>query len=648
MEIPVSTARGFRSGSPVWLLLAFGLIGGHPAAGQTVFSTRDFLFTLQFRPGQDIVPDPNGTPMVVHSTGIYVAGAFQISGIGAQALLRRYDLAGNEVWTHTVPAEGGAFPAALAADGAGIYLAGAVGFGRTELFLRKYDQDGNLLWVRQIRFPNGGYHMAGGMATDASGLYLSAWDGLTLGMLRKYSPAGEELWTRTLNVRSLRGLAVANGIHIAGTNDGGGFVSTYLATGEAVRAQQLETSATETVVPAALVADSTGLYVAGSVYRKAAAGGITYLPESGEAFLRKFESGAEGWVRRFGTSSAFGVVSMGLDASGIYVTGWTQRALPGQCWAGNTDVFARKYDLSGVEQWTRQFGTSEFDFSGTLAVDSTGVYLSGGIRGGLARGTLFVSKLPKTQTVANDARPQISYECVVNAASYTGGGVAPGEIVTIFGQAMGPAELASWRLGPDGRLPTTLAGTTIRFNGVAAPILYVSASQSSVIIPNAVSSKPAVTIEVEYRGMRSDPLTLPVLQARPGIFTTAASGIGQGAILNQDGTLNSSANPAARGSTIVLYITGAGLTDPAVADGEILSGVSPKPLAPVSVWFDDPSEEGTISPTEVVFAGGISQSVAGLLQVNSVVPTWAKVGNAISIYVNSGTFAEGGVTVAIK
>ena len=74
------------------------------ACGQTIFSTRDFLFTLQFQPGHDIEPDPFGTPLLVDSSGIYVAGTFQIAGLEFQAFLQRYDSSGNEVWTHTVPA----------------------------------------------------------------------------------------------------------------------------------------------------------------------------------------------------------------------------------------------------------------------------------------------------------------------------------------------------------------------------------------------------------------------------------------------------------------------------------------------------------------------------------------------------------------
>jgi uncharacterized protein (TIGR03437 family) len=63
----------------------------------------------------------------------------------------------------------------------------------------------------------------------------------------------------------------------------------------------------------------------------------------------------------------------------VYVVGTTYGTLPGQTNAGGEDAFVRKYDWSGNELWTRQFGTSRVDFAGGVAVDSTGVYIGGSI-----------------------------------------------------------------------------------------------------------------------------------------------------------------------------------------------------------------------------------------------------------------------------
>jgi uncharacterized protein (TIGR03437 family) len=308
----------------------------------------------------------------------------------------------------------------------------------------------------------------------------------------------------------------------------------------------------------------------------------------------------------------------------------------------------RKYDTGGVEQWTRQFGTSSYDFPGSLAVDSTGVYLSGAVRGQSQAGA-FTVKLGKTQSLPADTRPEISWECVLNSASYAGGGVAPGEIVTIFGQSMGPPDPSTFQLGADGTVSTILGDTRVLFNGNAAPLLYTSANQVSAIVPSSVGAGSTARVEVEYRGIRSEALTVPVALTRPGIFTTDGSGSGQGAILNADGTINSPKNQAAKGSVIAVYITGGGLTDPAATDGSILTGAPPTPKQPIAVLFDDPAEEGTISPAEIVFAGGVAQSVAGLLQVNVRIPPWLRPGDGVRIYLQAGSAtAEIGVTVAVR
>src|SRR5258708_22333581 len=93
-----------------------------PAAGQPIFSARDFPFTLQLKRGSDVWPDPSATPMALNSKGIYAAGAFLFAGGGPpqppqfQTFLWRYDRSGNELWTRPPPGRGSVFPAATASD----------------------------------------------------------------------------------------------------------------------------------------------------------------------------------------------------------------------------------------------------------------------------------------------------------------------------------------------------------------------------------------------------------------------------------------------------------------------------------------------------------------------------------------------------
>jgi uncharacterized protein (TIGR03437 family) len=143
---------------------------------------------------------------------------------------------------------------------------------------------------------------------------------------------------------------------------------------------------------------------------------------------------------------------------------------------------------------------------------------------------------------------------------------------------------------------------------------------------------------------------MPVLASRPGIFSLDASGQGQGAILNEDGSLNSPSNPAQRGSIVTIYATGGGETAPGVVDGQILGHVLPRTTLPVSAFFytgysyDDVHMEG-----EVVYAGGASGLVAGLLQVSVRVPPDLGAGDAAEISLTIGSNTTGfQVTLALR
>jgi len=169
------------------------------------------------------------------------------------------------------------------------------------------------------------------------------------------------------------------------------------------------------------------------------------------------------------------------------------------------------------------------------------------------------------QLVAQAAVPNVA--AIVNAASYASNGVAPGETVTVFGSMMGPDSFVSGQAGADGTLSTELAGVRVWFDEAPAPLVYVESSFLAAIVPNSTSGKSASTVQVEYLGNRSLPMVLPIVPSSPGIFTADSSGQGPAIALNQDGSLNSAANPAQAGSTVMLWATGDGQIDPAQASG---------------------------------------------------------------------------------
>jgi uncharacterized protein (TIGR03437 family) len=243
---------------------------------------------------------------------------------------------------------------------------------------------------------------------------------------------------------------------------------------------------------------------------------------------------------------------------------------------------------------------------------------------------------------AGPATPLFTGAGLADAASFTTGSIAPGEIITIFGSGLGPDTLAQLRLNAAGLVDTTLAGSRVLFDGVAAPVIYTTNQQLSVVVPYSVASKTSVPVVVEYAGVASAAVTMPVAASRPGIFTMDVSGSGQGAILNEDGSVNSAANPARKGSIVTIFATGEGQTAPGGIDGKLAAGTLPAPVLPVSAAI------GSIA-ADVLYAGAAPTLVAGVFQVNLRVPSNAPTGGATSVVVRvGGAASQAGVTLAIQ
>jgi uncharacterized protein (TIGR03437 family) len=231
---------------------------------------------------------------------------------------------------------------------------------------------------------------------------------------------------------------------------------------------------------------------------------------------------------------------------------------------------------------------------------------------------------------------------VVNAASYAAGKIAPGEMVVLTGTSLGPANLVVGAVDPStGRMTDSLGGTRVLFDGLAAPLMYVSDGQSCAIVPFGVA-KPVTQVQVEYAGARSTAMAMDVTDAAPGLFTADSSGQGQGAILNEDGTLNSKTNPAAPGSIIVLYGIGGGDTTPPGQDGSIASNPFPVPLLPVSVLIS-----GAPAP-DILYAGAAPLEVAGKFQINVRVPPGTASGDQPVTVIVGTSNSHSGVTAAIR
>ena len=131
-------------------------------------------------------------------------------------------------------------------------------------------------------------------------------------------------------------------------------------------------------------------------------------------------------------------------------------------------------------------------------------------------------------------------------------------------------------------------------------------------------------MQVEYKGQRTSALVVPTDYFDPGIYTVSGDGKGQARALNEDGSVNSKDNPAAKGSVLTIFATGSGTTTPDLVDGH----VGKLPLLPV-----DGVVEVRIGSkqADIVFAGNVEGQVAGLSQVKARVPVDAPSGVAVTL-----------------
>ncbi|HWB84623.1 MAG TPA: hypothetical protein VG675_10820 [Bryobacteraceae bacterium] len=248
-----------------------------------------------------------------------------------------------------------------------------------------------------------------------------------------------------------------------------------------------------------------------------------------------------------------------------------------------------------------------------------------------------------TLTVTAVPPPQLT--SITNAASYFAGAISPGENVVIFGTGLGPAALVKGTV-TNGVVDTKAGDTQVFFDNIAAPIIYASATQTSVMVPYELAGRPSTNVRIIYQGVQSDPIPYTVISTAPGIYTLNLSGTGPGVIVNQDGvTVNGSNAPAAKSSVVSLYMTGEGATVPSGANGAIIptngSGLK-KPQLAVTATV------GGV-PATVQYYGSAPGIVSGVMQVNVQIPAGAPSGPAVPIVVSVGTAqSQTGVTVAVQ
>ncbi len=222
--------------------------------------------------------------------------------------------------------------------------------------------------------------------------------------------------------------------------------------------------------------------------------------------------------------------------------------------------------------------------------------------------------------------PILPPDSVVNGASFRPGTepksfIAPGAIVAIFG-----TDLASdTQIASEVPLPTMLGEASVTFNGIAAPLFFVSGTQINAQVPfELVAGAGLITVQVTRGGETSTAQPVAIAAVSSGIFTQNQQGTGLGAILHAaDFQPVTESNPAQPGEFLLIFCTGLGPVLPEVPSGNVAPGVDnptvDNPTAGLALTVSLPMVNIGGIPAEVVFSG-LAPGFVGLYQVNVEVP----------------------------
>jgi len=199
---------------------------------------------------------------------------------------------------------------------------------------------------------------------------------------------------------------------------------------------------------------------------------------------------------------------------------------------------------------------------------------------------------------------------ILSAASLTAGPLSPGEIVSIF--------------TPYG----SITPLTILVDGLPATLLYAGASQLNAILPFQLNTQHDIAVELRTGDTILAAGRFPTAPVSPALFTQSADGIGPGAILNQDLTINSIANPAVPGSVIMVFGTGFGASNPPLFNGGIIASIGNfTTLVTAAVGG---------APAEVTYAGPTPGLPPGAAQINIRLPEGVSGNSNVPVVVTAG------------
>ena len=362
------------------------LVVGLCAAGVVSNSRAELTYELTWSRQFGTTTDDSGRDVAVDSTG----NAVVTGATGNQAFVRQYDSAGNLAWSQLISSSGNASFRSATTDSLGnSYVAGSAtgdafgpSAGGNDVIVAKYDSLGNIVWSRQ--YGTGTNDFASDIAVDSLGnsLVTRLSNNFQSSALTKLDTSGNITWTIPVESLAISVAAdTSNNIFVAGGAGGGGYLTKYNSAGTFQWRQSINTLAYDAVTGVAV--DSSGnLYVAGHT------DGNDFGPNNGfsDAFVIKYDpAGSMLWSHQFGSTEPDYTNSMALDAQGnVYLTGLTAGNLAAPSTGG--DIFVAKYSATGDFLWVKQIAAADdLEIGGPLIAASPAgtVYVTGATGGNL-------------------------------------------------------------------------------------------------------------------------------------------------------------------------------------------------------------------------------------------------------------------------
>jgi uncharacterized protein (TIGR03437 family) len=223
---------------------------------------------------------------------------------------------------------------------------------------------------------------------------------------------------------------------------------------------------------------------------------------------------------------------------------------------------------------------------------------------------------------ASVAPPHINN--VVNAADFSSS-IAPGGLISVFGEQLSPVNLATKEVP----LPTALADSCLTVNGLPVPVLFVSPGQVNAQIPFEMIGDVAMVLRTP--GGVSDNFNLTILPGAPAVFRANLPQIGAVPVIvrNSNGKLVTGSDPVHRGDALIIWATGLGQTTPAGQTG------LPSPSKPLASALNTPQVTLGNMDLPLIYAG-LAPHYVGVYQINVRVPRNAPMGLSVPLVINQG------------